>query len=123
MKIKKQLAAFALMALVAAVAITQFASPIVTAQGSQQQSTSDPIYALSGQVCGGVNGQGGIIDPARSIFNVNNSAAQSLLTVSLAIMLIFAFVAGALYAIGYAFKFRLLEMAKSEINEIIMTVL
>lgn len=111
------------MALLAAVAITQFASPIVEAQGSQQQSTSDPIYALSNQVCGGVNGRGGIIDPSRSIFNVNNSAAQSLLTVSLAIMLIFALVAGALYAIGHAFKFRLVEMAKSEINEIIITVL
>ncbi|MDE1810965.1 MAG: hypothetical protein KGH66_02915, partial [Candidatus Micrarchaeota archaeon] len=106
-------------------AVGTFAYPLASAQSSTTSTqTSNPVYVLAYNTCAGSNGSGSIIDPARSIINVNNSAAQSLLSVSLVIMLIFSMLAAAAYGMGYAFHFdRLTKFARSEMNEIIITIL
>ena len=69
------------------------------------------------------NGQG-LIDPSKVIFSGNSGAAQSILAVSLLIMIVMSFAIAIIYSIGYAFRLdKLLRFAKSEIGEIILTLL
>jgi len=110
-------------AVVLAILLVPFMSMTASAQGTSSQP-SNPVYSIAYFTCAGTNGQGGIVDPSRSILNVNNSAAQSLLSISLVIMLMFALLTGAIYGVGYAFKFdKLVRFAKTEINEVIITII
>ena len=66
----------------------------------------------------------GLINPKNIIFNGNSGSAQSLLTISLLIMLMMLLVSGLAYGIGYAFRIdKLVRFAKSEIGEVIVTSL
>ena len=67
---------------------------------------------------------GGLIDPSKVIFSGHALAAQSILMVSLLIMLVMSFAVAIIYGIGYSFRLdKLLRFAKSEIGEIILTLL
>ncbi|HUY70214.1 MAG TPA: hypothetical protein VMV00_01440 [Candidatus Baltobacteraceae bacterium] len=110
-------------AAVLAILLVPFMSMTASAQSTSSQP-ANPVYSIAYFTCAGTNGHGGIVDPSRSILNVNNSSAQSLLSISLVIMLMFALLTGAVYGIGYAFKFdRLVRFAKTELNEVIITII
>ena len=66
----------------------------------------------------------GLMDPAGVIFSGHSIAAQSILTISLLLMLVMSFAIAIMYGIGYAFRIdKLLRFAKSEIGEILLTLL
>lgn len=57
-----------------------------------------------------------------NIFSGHTPAAQSILTISLLIMLVMFFVSGVLYGLGYAFRIdKLLRFARNEIAEVLLT--
>ena len=66
----------------------------------------------------------GLINPDRVIFSGHSGAAQSILAISLLIMLVMSFAIGIMYSIGYAFRIdKLLRFAKAEVGELLLTLL
>lgn len=65
-----------------------------------------------------------IINPNNIIFTGQSGSAQSILTLSLLIMVTMMLISGFLYAIGYAFRIdKVLRFAKTEIGEVLVTAL
>jgi hypothetical protein len=80
-------------------------------------------------LCSGVNVLGaqittGLINPNNIIFTNHAGSAQSILTLSLLIIIMMMLISGLVYAIGYAFRIdKALRFARTEIGEAFVTIL